>query len=209
MDEFNVMRFKTEVPPALMERIEKDRGVGHRLLMSLLAPTALDKTSPREAAKLLWTIASPTEMLVSSVVKLEPTSDIGVTEIPFGLKFEEGGKYQVEASIEASYTPVARVPDEIWALPDRPAIRNKRVPVPSDKVQDWVTDKLLRNGLEVNDWKTVMPYKYRARKLKLSAVRISASVTVTDQEKANAALVNGIGRAKNFGCGLLQLEKIS
>lgn len=191
-----------------MKRIEQDRGVGHRLLMSLLTPTALDKTSPREAAKLLWAIASPHELLVSSAVTLESTSDISIVEIPFGAEFVSAQKYQLDASVETSYTPVSRVPDEIWALPNRPAIRNKRVPVPVEDMQEWLTQKLSRNGLEVKEWKSVNPYKFRVRKLKLSAARVSAAVTVADPEKANDALLNGLGRSKNFGCGLLQIEKI-
>ena len=209
MTDRQVVRYRVTVPRNLMRRIEQDRAVGHRLLMALLVPTALDKSSPREAAKLLWAIVSPDELLVSSGVRLESTTDVAVEEVPFSPVFEQEKDFRVEGMVEVSHTPTSRVPDEIWNLPNRPAIRNKRVPVPDEQVQDWLTKKMERSGLTIKSWKGVATKKFKARNLNLSGAQFSAVVNVIDADKANSALFQGFGRSKNFGCGLLQLEKIT
>ena len=99
MTDRQVVRYRVTVPRNLMRRIEQDRAVGHRLLMALLVPTALDKSSPREAAKLLWAIVSPDELLVSSGVRLESTTDVAV-EGCLLVQYLSKRRFQVEGMVE-------------------------------------------------------------------------------------------------------------
>ena len=85
--------------------------------------------------------------------------------------------------------------------------------VPLGKEADilaWAADRLLKNGLSLKSL-LVSPHTRRTSRLKgitVSTVEVTGVVLVTDPVKAVQALMNGIGKEKSFGCGMLCLTKI-
>lgn len=201
-------RYRLEIPEVASKKIEQDHGAGHRLLMALLPDGALDGASPRQAAGLLWAKTKPTELLVSSRFELSPTKDITIH--PADSNPPEGGRsYLLHTTLETTYTPAAWVPEEIWNMPNRPPIHGKRVPVPQNSIEQWIIDKLERSGFEATNLESVSPRRMRVRKHTIPVAEITAEVTVTDEKSALSAYNDGFGRAKNFGCGLLQLRTLA
>ncbi|APT89439.1 hypothetical protein CFRA_09480 [Corynebacterium frankenforstense DSM 45800] len=117
--------------------------------------------------------------------------------------FTAGQELALTVLLETTFTKAAWVPEEIWNLPDRPAIRNKRIPVPDDRLEVWIREKLERNGLAAKNVSVLATSREKVKKHTIPTAAVAATVTVVDPEKANAALVGGLGRSKNFGCGML------
>ncbi|MCQ4608670.1 type I-E CRISPR-associated protein Cas6/Cse3/CasE [Corynebacterium pseudogenitalium] len=201
-------RYALTLPSRAAERITKDHGAGHRLLMALLPDGVLDHQSPRQSAHLLWTMAKPTEMLVSSCIPLKQTPDISVADAEH-TEPQAGKRYLLQTTVETTYTPATWVPEEIWNLPNRPAIHGKRVPVPNEKLEQWLVQKLERAGFSVTNLNAVRSYRMPIRKRTVPVADITAEVTVADSELALKVYREGLGRSKNFGCGLLQLSPLA
>ena len=201
-------RYVLTLPSRAAERIAKDHGAGHRLLMALLPDGVLDHQSPRQSAHLLWTMAKPTEMLVSSRIPLRQTADISVADAEHA-EPQAGKRYLLQTTVETTYTPATWVPEEIWNLSNRPAIHGKRVPVPNEKLEQWVVEKLERAGFAVASIDAARSYRMPVRKRTVPVADIAAEVTVVDPELALKAYREGFGRSKNFGCGLLRLSPLA
>lgn len=77
----------------------------------------------------------------------------------------------------------------------------------------WLSAQAARNGFEVVvDSLTVDTYsQHRGKKaeIRFSTVDFSGELIVSDAARLTAALGNGIGRAKAFGCGLLLVRPVS
>ena len=197
-------RYVLTLPSRIAEKIATDHGAGHHLLMALLPDGVLDHQSPRQSAHLLWTMAKPTEMLVSSCIPLKQTADISVAAAEH-TEPQAGKRYLLQTTVETTYTPATWVPEEIWNLPNRPAIHGKRVPVPNEKLEQWLVEKLERAGFSVASLDAARTYQMPIRKRTVPVADIAAEVTVADPDLALKAYREGFGRSKNFGCGLLRL----
>lgn len=204
----NYARYVLKLPPRTAEKIAKDHGAGHRLLMALLPDQVLDNQSPRQSAHLLWTMVKPTEMLVSSRIPLKHTADISISDAG-NTEPQDGQRYLLRTTVETTYTPATWVPEEIWNLPDRPAIHGKRVPVPNEKLEQWLVEKLERSGFSTSSLDAVRTYRMPIRKRTIPVADITAEVTVAEAELALKAYLEGFGRSKNFGCGLLHLSPLA
>lgn len=201
-------RYLVNIPSRFAEKVSSDRGAGHRLLMALLPDGVLNDSSPRQSARLLWAMTKPTELLVSTDLELSPTTEISIT--PTNLNPPELGKtYLLRTTIEASYTPATWVPEEIWNQKDRPNIHGKRVPVPQEKFEQWLDDKLNRAGFSKSKIESFSLYRMPVRKHTFPVADITAVVSVHDNESALKAYADGLGRGKNFSCGLLQLHTLA
>lgn len=201
-------RYVLTLPSRAAERIAKDHGAGHRLLMALLPDGVLDHQSPRQSAHLLWTMVKPTEMLVSSCIPLRQTADISVRDAE-RTEPQAGKRYLLQTTVETTYTPATWVPEEIWNLPNRPSIHGKRVPVPNEKLEQWLVEKLERTGFSVASLDAARSYRLPIRKRTVPVADIAAEITVADPELALKAYREGFGRSKNFGCGLLRLSPLA
>lgn len=204
----NYARYVLKLPPRTAEKIAKDHGAGHRLLMALLPDRVLDNQSPRQSAHLLWTMVKPTEMLVSSCIPLKQTADISITDAG-STEPQDDQRYLLRTTVETTYTPATWVPEEIWNLPNRPAIHGKRVPVPDEMLEQWLVEKLERSGFSVSNLDAVRAYRMPIRKRSIPVADITAEIKVTESKLALKSYREGFGRSKNFGCGLLRLSPLA
>lgn len=98
-----------------------------------------------------------------------------------------------------------------------PTKRGRIMPVPSDKLNEFLIDKATRNGFEVkpgdffisNIDKEYFMHTDKGETKKSRKDIVSATyegiLTITDLEKFKAALINGIGKKKAYGCGFLTI----
>ena len=98
-----------------------------------------------------------------------------------------------------------------------PTKRGRIMPVPNEKLNEFLIDKATRNGFEVNPGefaiskidKEYFMHTDKGETKKSRKDIVSATyegiLTITDLEKFKAALVNGIGKKKAYGCGFLTI----
>lgn len=181
----------------------EDRGYVHRLLMSMLPDGVFDSSRPRADARLLWAWTGPATLIVASDIPLAQARGVEMKPAAAVEPLTAGQELALTVLLETTFTKAAWVPEEIWNLPDRPAIRNKRIPVPDDRLDAWIREKLERNGLAAKNVSVLATSREKVKKHTIPTAAVAATVTVVDPKKANEALVGGLGRSKNFGCGML------
>lgn len=76
---------------------------------------------------------------------------------------------------------------------------------PEELLWDWATGMFDRRGLQPTSVNGSAPLTIGAleRRAGIAWREIQAHLTVTDLDAAQRALANGIGHAKNYGCGML------
>lgn len=181
------------------ESILKDRSLGHRAVMSKI-PDILEFDNPRASADILWGIFR------GGVIIHTPLSlDFSIIScVPL---LVPGDKHDVEIVVERTWKRVAHVPCEVWAAGVRP--QNRRVAVPESEVSEWFSKKMLSAGFEVvnGDFHCDFIQKGSSPGVhKIPVVSFSGKVRIVD-DCANDAVVKGIGRSKNYGCGLMFFTK--
>lgn len=176
-----------------VKEIDTDRAVGHRAIMSRMPDGVLDRNSPRASADILWGINEEGSVLVHTPLSLDYPI---VGEVP---SLVPGEVHQVSIMMERSHKVTAHVPDELWSAGVRP--QNRRVAVPDSEVEGWVKRKFFDSGFEVVDGLVVPGFVKRGNGT-IPTVSFSGTVRVLD-DCANDAIVKGIGRSKNYGCGLM------
>ncbi len=89
----------------------------------------------------------------------------------------------------------------------------KRVPVPADRLIDWLARRAETAGFSVKEDSTsVLPgyvYVHKTREgngVRLRSVRYDGTLTVTDPARFREAMLEGIGPGKAFGFGLLSVS---
>lgn len=100
---------------------------------------------------------------------------------------------------------------------ENPKKRGRIMPVPSEKLNEFLIDKAARNGFEVKPGEFVISEiskeyfmhtdkgeRKKSRKYIVSAT-YEGILTIKDLEKFKTALVNGIGKKKAYGCGFLTI----
>ncbi|MEU1880160.1 type I-E CRISPR-associated protein Cas6/Cse3/CasE [Streptosporangium sp. NPDC020072] len=116
-----------------------------------------------------------------------------------------------------SIRPGRKLTFRLMANPTR-CVQRRRIPLrqPAEQVE-WLVGKGERHGfvVPVNRQGTpdVVPTpaprlvgkKRKAQRIIIDPVRYDGHLVVTDLDAFTAALVNGVGRAKAYGCGLLSL----
>lgn len=177
-----------------IREIARDRAVGHRAIMARMPDGVLDRNSPRASADILWGIHEGS-VFVSTPLSLDYPV---VGEVP---SLVPGEVHQVSIMMERSHKVTAHVPDELWSAGVRP--QNRRVAVPDSEVEGWVKKKIFDSGFEVVDGEFSTGFVKRGNGT-IPTVSFSGTVRVLD-DCANAvnAAVKGIGRSKNYGCGML------
>ena len=98
-----------------------------------------------------------------------------------------------------------------------PTKRGRIMPVPNDKLNEFLIDKAPRNGFEVK------PYEFEISKIDkeyfmhtdkdetkksrkdIVSATYEGMLTITDLEKFKNVLINGIGKKKAYGCGFLTI----
>ena len=176
-----------------VKEIARDRAVGHRAIMARMPDGVLDRNSPRASADILWGINEEGSVFVHTPLSLDYPI---VGEVP---SLVPGEVHQVSIMMERSHKVTAHVPDELWSAGVRP--QNRRVAVPDSEVEGWVKRKFFDSGFEVVDGLVVPGFVKRGNGT-IPTVSFSGTVRVLD-DCANDAIVKGIGRSKNYGCGLM------
>lgn len=178
-----------------VKEIDTDRAVGHRAIMARMPDGVLDKNSPRASADILWGIHEGGSVFVHTPLSLDYPV---VGEVP---SLVPGEVHQVSIMMERSHKVTAHVPDELWSAGVRP--QNRRVAVPEDSSPQWCRDKLASAGFEVVDGEFSTGLVKRGNGT-IPTVSFSGTVRVLDDcDNAANAAVKGIGRSKNYGCGML------
>lgn len=81
--------------------------------------------------------------------------------------------------------------------------------VPDNELNDWLTAMLSRNGMTASSFKVRDRSEYEVRKAKtafgVSSVKVRAEVVVDDAVQFTKAFLNGIGRQKGYGFGLMEV----
>jgi CRISPR system Cascade subunit CasE len=89
----------------------------------------------------------------------------------------------------------------------------------------WLHEKSVRHGFrllpegdelrnltimqpEIKEFGRFDPASRESKKVMLSIVTFEGALLIEDREKFTAAMVNGIGRAKAYGCGLMTLARL-
>lgn len=89
----------------------------------------------------------------------------------------------------------------------------KRVPVPTEKLVDWLLRRAVPGGFSLDKKATTIQpgYAYMSKNGKgqqLRSVRFDGSLCVTDPDSFRHSLVQGIGSGKAFGFGLLSVSPV-
>ena len=177
-----------------VKEIDTDRSVGHRAIMARMPDGVLDKNSPRASADILWGIHEEGSVFVHTPLSLDYPV---VGEVP---SLVPGGVHQVSIMMERSHKVTAHVPDELWSAGVRP--QNRRVAVPDSEAEVWVKKKFFDSGFEADG--LVVPGFIAKHNNHIPTVSFSGTVRVLDDcDNAANAAVKGIGRSKNYGCGML------
>lgn len=106
---------------------------------------------------------------------------------------------------------------------DTPLTRGKRTGLTADDQMSWLQTRTTDNGFEFGTCRSpqgeipdaIITDRSTARfrrgptTVTLSTATYEGILVVTDPPKLQAALVNGIGRAKGYGCGLLTLAPLA
>jgi CRISPR system Cascade subunit CasE len=102
------------------------------------------------------------------------------------------------------------------SAPDGPRRNGKRVPVPNDKLYDWLACRAAAAGFSIDPGSTsVQPgYVYvnkqpNAQGQRLRSARYDGLLTVTDASHLREALMQGLGPGKAFGFGLLSVARVT
>ena len=89
-------------------------------------------------------------------------------------------------------------------------IDNKYRSVPKDKVTDWMIEKLKNAGFEVMNIETrFLGYKNekitKNKSCPTPVNRFCGYIRITDEQKVASSILNGFGKRKHLGLGLLRL----
>ncbi|MEX0666846.1 MAG: type I-E CRISPR-associated protein Cas6/Cse3/CasE [Acidimicrobiia bacterium] len=80
--------------------------------------------------------------------------------------------------------------------------RTHRARVPESQLGSWLKDRL-HSAIELHDTISITPGVRRQGKAQLICTTFRATGTVTDPDRLRSLCIEGIGRAKAYGCGLL------
>jgi CRISPR system Cascade subunit CasE len=137
---------------------------------------------------------------------------------PFDPRFETGQRLQFRLLANPTRRLTSRSPG-----PDGQPVRSwanekgtgKRVPVPADKLGDWLARQSERAGFSAEQKSVAIQpgYIYMSKaksgqRTRLRSVRYDGILTVKDPAHFHEALVRGLGAGKAFGFGLLSVGPI-
>ena len=86
--------------------------------------------------------------------------------------------------------------------------RNRQFVIPSRERVGWASDRLVSNGLDLEDPPAVtgLPARHitrSGRQFPIYSIRADGIGRVSDPELLNQAIKSGVGHAKAWGCGLI------
>lgn len=85
-----------------------------------------------------------------------------------------------------------------------------RVPLKRAEVKEWAIGKIEKNGMKVNSCETekhyTEPYGKKRTDSKIQKSVVTGTLTVVDEKLFLNALINGIGKSRRSGCGMLLVK---
>ncbi|MFG1879402.1 type I-E CRISPR-associated protein Cas6/Cse3/CasE [Sphaerisporangium sp. NPDC049003] len=192
----------------------------HRTVMSAypeLPPTA----TFRSTHGVLWRIDPTPGGGIVQYVQSETAPDWG--QLPEGMLLKPAEVRSLQPVLDA-ISPGRKFAFRLMANPTRcvrvedGAEQRKRVPLrrPTEQIE-WLVSKGEQHGFVIPASRQGTPdvtcspaprlvgKRRESRHITIDPVRYDGHLVVTDPDAFTAAMVNGIGRAKSYGCGLLSL----
>lgn len=182
----------------------------HKLLMASLDAPHLDPEHPRADAALLWRRSGDT-LLVHTHERITLPEHLFIHTGTTALEpTDPGSTVTVTGDIARYYTPMVQVDPDTAAvlaeagLPARPRV--KPAPVPDDRLTDWIAAKLRRLDLEMPNTDPLILtgpdlVMDNDRSARIPTARFT--VQVTGGAALDELLRTGIGKARNYGLGLI------
>ncbi|WP_042281862.1 type I-E CRISPR-associated protein Cas6/Cse3/CasE [Nocardiopsis alba] len=221
------MTWLTKITPDLSSRSARaafaNAGELHRMLIGLASSQLGEETmpSPRRHAGLLFRVDeghTGPALLVQSHERLDLTRVDGIGEAaerdlsPFldGLEKGREVRYRLAAApskrLGKSEKNAERLGDRA-----RPGVRAYTRPLYGEDAERWWLDRAEGHGLESRQvlstglGPALDPGKSGRRGVRLQVTRFDGYAVITDPDAVRRAVVEGVGRGKSFGCGLLSL----
>lgn len=193
-----------------VQRDLRDATQMHRTLMRLVPDGIGD--SPRRAAGLLYRLEETdrtSTVIVQASTPLDPARlppGYGHTDVRDLSPMFRSLKKEIAVRYRVVVNPVKQ---ERLPLDDK-GRRGKLIPLTGSEADQWWTRRAAESGLQVHTLLPVQvtpvrPHGQNAASMRHSLVRYDGTGLITDPEALTQALVNGIGRAKAYGAGLLSL----
>lgn len=197
--------------PLLVPRMG-DRQMVHALIMKAL-PDALDTNSPRSDAKALWHWDPAQRLLRVQAARPFRAELLGeVLAQESTVDPEADATVDLRLDVAVLKTPPSQVPEEIRAVVKEHggAYRSRQVIVPAEERASWAARRLERGGFvaapETLALSDVAFADLGRRGGRIAYVSLSATARVADVEAAHRAVIDGIGKGKNFGLGLVRIR---
>ncbi|MCL2807369.1 MAG: type I-E CRISPR-associated protein Cas6/Cse3/CasE [Coriobacteriia bacterium] len=97
---------------------------------------------------------------------------------------------------------------------EEPGVRGKVTPCSGiDEQKEWLERKMQKSGASLDSYdltnRSVDQFARNKKTVTISTATYEGILTIVDAGLLRQAMVNGIGRAKGYGCGLLTLARAS
>ncbi|MFE3267083.1 type I-E CRISPR-associated protein Cas6/Cse3/CasE [Streptomyces sp. NPDC059215] len=193
-----------------VQRDLRDPTEMHRTLMRMV-PDDLGDT-PRQAAGLLFRVDESEDsstLLVQAAVPLDTgglPDGYGEVQVKELKPMFAALKHGLNVRYRIAVNPVKRE-----RLPlERKNERGKIVPLAGAEADHWWTRRATESGLHLTSLlptplRPVRPQGRNTAPMRHSLIRYDGTATVTDPDLLTRALLDGIGRGKSYGAGLLSL----
>jgi len=204
-----------EITQLVAEALVRNREHAHAHVMSGLERVTDSEgvNCPRSFTGTLWYLnEKERELLVQTKDPLQKPELLGALVTQHLVAAPEvGDQIGLALLCNAQYSPSPNVSSELSATIKSvtgKAYRSKLVIVPEEERIAWATRKLERIGfavspdLKVGRLQTLM---LGGRNKRIPAVEITGTGTVTDAEAFKNAVIGGVGKAKNYGLGLIRI----
>ena len=86
--------------------------------------------------------------------------------------------------------------------------KTKQTPVPATEIPSWWKQKAVAAGLETETEHSVTKSNTKIKKAGIPVVRIDGYALIQNPDHLRTAILNGIGRGKPYGCGLLTVQPL-
>ena len=188
-------------PAHTIRQLSDNRSDGHRALMSILPDNVLSEGSPRSDAALLWRVDADTLTFHSLVPPTHGATLIGDVP-PIG----DGDAVSCTIDIATVTRRTVPIPQEMWDAGYRPT-KKVESQIADGDIDGWVHRTLTKHGFDVQSI-DISPVAYahlghRRGNHRVPYVTVKFAATVSNADEARHAMIHGIGKAKNFGLGML------
>lgn len=202
-------RIRLNAHSRAVQRDLRDATQMHRTVMRLVPDNLGD--SPRLKAGLLYRLeeTDTSSTLLVQAAHLDPTllpADYGHTEIKNLTPMFSALRKDLAVRYRIVLNPAKRE-----RLPlDQKNKRGKIIPLSGQDADQWWLRRATDAGLHLHvltptNLTPVRPQGHQAPPMRHSLIRYDGTATVTDPDALTQALLNGIGRGKPYGAGLLSL----